>query len=148
MAEGRGTQANSSALVHLLSLIYAFLFFPPSFSSSKSTRCYLLFFLNAPGFLFPPSFASFYPPLLTPPTTSSCWIPISLSLFFLPPIQSPSVDLVRVVWFRHQRGSAGAFMHYTTLQSRDKKKTKQQKKTPLRRTPPQLRQAYARSIVS
>lgn len=84
-------------------------FFPHSFFSyifsSKSTHfsLALLFFFSFPLFR-----------LILSTFNSQSVLAQSSSLFFPPPIQSPSVDLVRVVWFLHRRGNGGAFMHYIT----------------------------------
>lgn len=86
----KSCRKESSALVHLVSLFPHVVFsivFPSrvhSFSVS-SLFCLVLF------------------------TFLSRSIPISL--FLPPPIPSPSVDLVRVGWFRHQREDGGVLMH-------------------------------------
>lgn len=97
------TRSPHESYLHFLSTVFSYIFSPKSTHFSLA----LQFFFSLPLFCLILSTFN-YPP--------QCLLNPHLSLFFPPPIQSPSADLVRVVWFRHQRGNGGAFMHYITSQ--------------------------------
>lgn len=104
--EGRGGKVKCprSPLQSCLRFVSHILFFP-YFFSPKSTH-----FSSARLFLFSLLLFCLILSTFNPPTHSRC--SILFSLFFPPPSQTPSADLVRVVWFQHRSrgaGGAGAF---------------------------------------